>query len=116
MIKVILDLDFLNYEMIKERVIIFDKDGELYYINDSFDKVDDVSKMPNYIKDDYYKYQSKVLTLNHFNKLIEKARIKYTIQGHYLGNKLKSELRTFTDDQNETIKTIRRDLSLKEIL
>ena len=59
MIKVILDLDFLNYEMRKERVIIFDKDGELYYINDDYDKVNDVNKMPNYIKDDWWKYESK---------------------------------------------------------
>ncbi len=102
--------------MMKERFVVFYKDDELYYINDSYDKFEDVQRMPHYIKGDWWKYESKILTLHKFNKVIEKARIKYTLKEHFLGNKLQTEFREFTEEQKETFKTIRRELSLKEIL
>lgn len=117
MIKVIFDINYTNYsDLSEDRFIVYDKDGEYYYLLDSSDKIKDVSKMPNYIKEDYYNYNTKILTIDFFNKIIKKYRIKYTLKGHYLGNKLETEIKQFTEDELDKIITIRRELKLKEIL
>lgn len=117
MIKIIFDISYTNYsDLSEDRFIVYDKDGEYYYILDSSDKIKDVSKMPNYIKEDYYNYNSKILTIKFFNKIIEKCRIKYTLKSQYLGNKLETEIRQFTEEELDKIINIRRELNLKEIL
>jgi len=117
MIKVIFDISYNNYSDLSEvRFIVYDKDSEYYYLLDSSDKIKDVSKMPKYIKDDYYHYNSKILTIEYFNMIIEKYRIKYTLKSHYLGNKLETEVRNLTEEELDKIITIRRELNLKEIL
>ena len=88
-----------------ERIVIFERDSNLYYINDLDDKYNEVSRMPYYIKDDYYKYTSMVLTTNVFNKLMMKV-IKSP----------SGKMRKLTDEEYDTITQIRRDLKLKEIL
>jgi hypothetical protein len=115
MINTIFDIDFLNYEFNKERFIVFYKENELFYIKDSYDKFEDVDKMPKYIKDDWWKYESKKLTLELFNKILEKYRIKYSIKENLLGNKLHTDFIEFTDEQKDIIKTIRRELYLNNI-
>ena len=72
--------------------------------------------MPTYIKEDYYRYNSKILTLSFFNKTLEKYKVKYTLKAHFLGNKLETSINQFTEEEEDIIKTIKRDLSLKEIL
>lgn len=117
MIKVIFDIKYTNYsDLSEDRFIVYDKDGEYYYLLDSCDKIKDVEKMPQYIKEDYYNYNTKILTIDLFNKIVEKYRIKYTLKGHYLGNKLETEIRQFTEDELDKIVTIKRELNLKEIL
>lgn len=117
MIKVIFDISYINYtDLSEDRFIVYDKDGEYYYLIDSNDKIKDVDKMPSYIKEDYYNYNIKMLTIDFFNKIIEKCRIKYTLKSHLLGNKIQTEVRQFTEEELDKIITIRRELNLKEIL
>lgn len=117
MIKVIFDIKYTNYsDLSEDRFIVYDKDGEYYYLHDISDKIRDVEMMPKYIRDDYYNYNTKVLTIEYFNRIIEKYRTKYTLKSHFLGNKLETETRQLTEDELDKIITIRRELNLKEIL
>lgn len=112
----IFDIKYHNLNLKEERFIVFNKNDEYYYLLDDNEKINDVNLMPHYIKDDYYHYNSKVLTLGVFNKIIEKYKIKYTLKPHFLGNKLETSINQFSDKEEEVIKVIKRDLSLKEIL
>jgi len=88
-----------------ERVVFYDRDGEYYFINDLDEKYDEVVRMPHYIKDDYMKYKSQVLTTDIFNKLMIKV-IKSP----------SGKIRNLTSDEYDTITQLKRDLKLKEIL
>lgn len=113
----IFDIKYTNYSDLSENsFIVYNKDNEYYYILDSSEKVKDVQSMPSYIKEDYYRYNSKILTLSFFNKTLEKYKVKFTLKPHFLGNKLETLINQFTEEEEDIIKTIKRDLSLKEIL
>ena len=105
MIKVLLDFKFTNIKMDLERVVFYERDSEYYFINDLDDKYDEVSRMPHYIKDDYMKYTSQVLTTNIFNKIMMKV-IKSP----------SGKMRNLTDDEYDMVTQIKRELKLKEIL
>jgi len=105
MIKIILDFKFTNIRLDTERVVIYDRDGEYYFINDLDDKYDEVIRMPHYIKDDYLKYTSQILTTHIFNKLMMKI-IKSP----------SGEMRNLTTEEYDIITQIKRELKLKEIL
>lgn len=105
MIKIILDFKFTNIRLDTERVVIYDRDGEYYFINDLDDKYDEVIRMPHYIKDDYLKYTSQILTTHIFNKLMMKI-IKSPSE----------KMRNLTTEEYDIITQIKRELKLKEIL
>lgn len=102
--KIIFDFkyDTLDYRM---KVIIFQRDDEFYYLSDISDRYLDVMKMPYYIRNDYFKYRSDVLTLEKFNDLLSKYEVSLT------GSKT-----NIADDELEKIVQIRRDLKLKDLL
>lgn len=54
--------------------IIFEIDSNYFYIEDDFEKIKDVDKMPVYIKKDWYKYNKKELTLEVINSHISFAK------------------------------------------
>ena len=105
MIKIILDFKFTNIRLDTERVVIYDRDGEYYFINDLDDKYDEVIRMPHYIKDDYLKYTSQILTTHIFNKIMMKI-IKSP----------SGKMRNLTTEEYDIITQIKRELKLKEIL
>jgi hypothetical protein len=117
MIKVIFDISYTRYtDLQEERFIVYDKDGEFYYILDLSDKIKDVEKMPHYIKDDYYNHNTKILTIDFFNKIIEKYKVKYLLKSDILANSLEKEIRELSEEELNKIMTIKRELNLKEIL
>lgn len=60
-----------DYRTIKGTInIIFELDNNYFYIEDDFEKIKDVDKMPVYIKKDWYKYNKKELTLEVINSHI----------------------------------------------
>lgn len=103
--KILLDLKFYDANLDIERFVIYEKDDNYYYISSLSDKYDDVIKMPYYIKEDWMKYSSNVLTLNVLNNTIMKF-----LKGP-------SETQTgFTSEQQDIILQLKRDLKLKNIL
>lgn len=95
----LLDIEFYSTKIEKMRFIVSERDGDIYYINDSYAKIDEVNRMPHYITSDYYKYSSKILTTEILEKVL-----------------LNLEYRKFNNEDMQMIKQIRRDLKLKEIL
>lgn len=93
----LLDIEFYSSKIEKMRFIVSERDGDIYYINDSYAKIDEVSRMPHYITSDYYKYSSKILT----TEILEKVLLN---------------LKYINNEDMQMIKQIRRDLKLKEIL
>ncbi len=53
---------FIHHTLIQEVTIIIEDSDEYYFIQDDVEKVKDVSQMPNYIKEDWIKYNRKPLT------------------------------------------------------
>lgn len=77
--------------------IIFEIDNNYFYIEDDFEKIKDVDKMPVYIKNDWYKYNKKELTLEVINSHISFSkeledddlfRSLVAIRRHYIIDKL----------------------------
>lgn len=87
-----------HHTMIYILTVFIEKDGEYFYLEDEMDKIDDIMRMPSYIKDDWIQYNKKELNL----KLIDK---------HI------SKLRDVVDDEViGQLLSIRRDLQIKKIL
>lgn len=103
MFNTLLDLKFRNYDKNLEfySFLVIDYNNELRYLKESRDKLEDVSKMPPYIQIDFFKYNSKELTLNEFDKFLSDSWINEEVT---------------SDDVEIKIKEIKRELKLKLIL
>lgn len=87
--------------------IIENSQGHLFYIEDDIEKIEDVSSMPNYIKEDWLNYNKKELT----EKFID-AQIQFLMR------EVKNH-QTMYIEYNEMIqklKSIKRELKIKKIL
>ena len=113
---ILFDIKYHNLNLQEDRFIVHLRDGEYYYLLDDNQKVKDVQSMPTYIKEDYYRYNSKILTLSFFNKILEKYKVKLTLKPHFLGNKLETSINQFTEEEEDIIRAIKRELNLKQIL
>ena len=101
MFNTLLDLKFRNYDKNLEfySFLVIEYNNELRYLKESKDKLEDVSKMPSYIQIDFFKYNSKELTLKEFDSFLSDSWINQT-----------------SDDVEIKIKEIKRELKLKLIL
>lgn len=113
--KVHLDILSTNFEFTTERLIVHSIDNDFFYIIDINDKLIDVSKMPSYIKNDYYSNKSKKLDITTFNEIIEKFKYSYSIQPTNIGNKLKINFILSEEDLSK-INSIKRELKINEII
>ena len=82
--------------------IIINYGGEFFTIEDDWEKLCDVSQMPDYIKNDWIKYNKKKLNMIIINKHIKSCY-----------DKLDSPQRT---EMLKNLKVIRRDYILKGII
>jgi hypothetical protein len=93
--------------MIEIATIIVGSDEDYYVIEDDVEKILDVSSMPNYIKEDWIKYNRKELNQNILDK-----HIKVYID--------KSDMQYPPDEEIErtisTLKSIKRHLLIKKII
>ena len=64
----------LHHNLVNEATIIIEDGDEYYVIQDDREKIEDVSQMPNYIKEDWIKYNKKELT----NQILDWHILKYT--------------------------------------
>ena len=95
-----------NHTLVNEANIIIEDRDDYFVIHDDIEKVYDVSQMPNYIKEDWIKYNRKELT----NQIID-GHIKYYID--------LSEKQYPNEDILEVIsklKSIKRNQIIRKIL
>ena len=65
--------DFKNYTFDRRCELIFSIDDEYYELIELRDKIQDVNKMPDYIKNDWYKYNGIPLTEKTLDKHLADA-------------------------------------------
>jgi hypothetical protein len=91
----------INYHSLDNYfTILIEKDGEYSFIVEEEQKVFDISQMPNYIKEDWVKYNKKSLSLSLLNEQIKK---------------LTNDNDQFEDELN-LLKSLRRELIIKGII
>jgi len=66
------DSIFDRNQMIRKYLIFIEKDDNLYHLLDDCDKIDDVIKMPVYIKQDWINYNKIPTTIEVLNDVIER--------------------------------------------
>jgi hypothetical protein len=89
-----------NYSLDNYFTILIEKDGEYFFLVEEEQKVFDISQMPNYIKEDWIKYNKKSLSLSLLNEQI---------------NKLTNEFEQF-EDELSLLKSLRRELIINGII
>jgi len=98
-----------HHTMTKWCNIILGKDDKFFYIEDDIEKLKDVSGMPNYIKEDWVKYNLKDLNMFTINKHIEELNKKL--------DTLITDLYLKENQERLTLlKTIRRDFIINGII
>jgi hypothetical protein len=91
--------DYENYTFDRRIDLIFSIDDNFYELTEDLNKLSDVDKMPDYIKNDWFKYNGFTLTEKTLNKHIDKVE------------KLKDNLEILT-----TLKAIKRNFRIDSIL
>jgi hypothetical protein len=89
-----------NYSLDNYFTILIEKDGEYFFLVEEEQKVFDISQMPNYIKEDWIKYNKKSLSLSILNEQIKKLTNDYDQ----------------FEDELSLLKSLRRELILKGII
>ncbi len=89
-----------NYSLDNYFTILIEKDGEYFFLVEEEQKVFDISQMPNYIKEDWIKYNKKSLSLSILNEQIKKYSNDYDQ----------------FEDELSLLKSLRRELILKGII
>lgn len=90
-----------HHTMMKMMTIFIEKDDEYFYLYDESFKIDDISRMPDYIRLDWINYNKKDVDIKVLDKEIrefEEAGLRETLE---IANELKA---------------IRRNLILKKII
>lgn len=110
-------LNFDNYKVISyvskydysfkvvTSVIIEDNRGDYLFITDDRDKIKDVLQMPYYIKEDWINYNKKSLNIKTINEHIKN-----------LEENLIRDLNNLHQKKMDNLKSIRRDLIIKDII
>ncbi len=106
-----------NQTLVRVNHIIFLNDTEYMILIDDADKIQDVSKMPDYIQEDFIKHKSSYLTEEQTNVLIKKLEWwcgfgNDETQGQF-PNLDKFEEYT---EKIQILKNIKRDLKIKKLL
>jgi hypothetical protein len=89
-----------NYSLDNYFTILIEKDGEYSFLIEEEQKIFDISQMPNYIKEDWIKYNKKSVSLAVLNEQIKK---------------LTNEFDQF-EEELSLLKSLRRDLIIKGII
>jgi hypothetical protein len=114
MLEKILEISIADYsDLLSRKFVVFNKDGNLMYLYEEYEKLNDVSKMPQYIIEDFLNHNLKYLSLEIFNEhtsVIFRENSPYDSKFHIRLERIPS------NDEIRIIDQIRRDLKLKEIL
>lgn len=88
--------------------LILQKNNDYFFIQEEYEKLVDITQMPDYIKNDWIKYNKKDLNLLTINKHIEYLKKSDTLQS----------IEQFEKNERllESLISIRRDFIIKGIL
>lgn len=89
-----------NYSLDNYFTILIEKDGEYSFLVEDEQKIFDISQMPNYIKEDWIKYNKKSLSLSLINEQIKN---------------LTNDFNQF-EEEITLLKSLRRDLIIQGII
>ena len=90
-----------HHSLVDMATIFISNGDDHYYLYDESDKIEDISKMPAYIKEDWVNYNKKdidIVTIDHHIKKFSEIGL---IETNYISSELKR---------------IKRDLTLKKII
>lgn len=90
-----------HHTLMEMATIFIERNSEYFYISDEFDKIEDVTRMPIYISEDWVKYNSKELT----TKMIDNQILIFKTQNYDLFKDVISELLS-----------VRREIIIKKII
>jgi len=97
---IICDCCIMDYLTFKEMNTTFiEKDGVVFYLYDEQDKIEDISKMPSYITEDWIIYNKKHIDLDIIDEYIK----EFSESG-------------LLDDVVNNLKSIRRDYQINRII
>lgn len=103
---------FHDYDSLNKMInLIIEREETYFFIQDEFEKILDVSQMPDYIKKDWIKYNSQVLNLSVVNKHIENLK-KSIKEIEYTSTEKENTLKKVLD----RVLSIRRDFIINGIL
>ena len=94
--------------------IIFEYESQIVFIRDSVQKLEDVSQMPQYIKEDWIKYNKKNIGISELNKHVEFYNRQLESASTTIG--FTPELQNEIEEYLTKILSIRRDLILKGLI
>lgn len=112
--KISITSEIEHHTLIDVATIIIFKDDEYYFIQDDIEKVRDVSIMPQYIKEDWIKYNRKELNMFVINKHIKEYESKLKESVEF--NSAKTEKERELEEKLNLLKSLRRDLIIKGII
>jgi len=97
----------LHHTLVDEATIIIEYGDDYFVIQDDIEKIKDVSQMPNYIKEDWIKYNRKELT----NQILDWHIYHYTelFESNYPPDKE-------VEDTLSLLKSIKRHQIIKKII
>ncbi len=114
----IMSIDWYENQTLKRlsHIIFKDSDNILILIDDS-EKIVDVSKMPNYIQDDYVKYNSRDINYSDIDKLIKKLEWWCGFGNDETSGQMPS-LDQYEEymEKIQILKNIKRDIKIKKLL
>lgn len=90
-----------HHTMIDMSTMFIEKNGEYFYLYDERDKIDDIQKMPNYIKEDWINYNRKDIDLRLIDEILK----------HFSGI-----YQDWAYDVVSELKSIRRDILIKKVI
>jgi len=114
----ILSIDLYDNHTLKRfNHIVFKKDDNVVILIDDSEKVNDVSKMPHYIQEDYLKYNSKQIEERDINFLIKKLEW-WCGMGNDETNKVPPSSDKYDEymEKIQILKNIKRDIKIKSLL
>lgn len=92
-------------------IIIENNSGDYFFIQDEYDKIIDVTKMPDYIRKDWINYNKKDLTISLLNKQIRFCE-SYLEFSDNMSSKETGEI----EETIKLLKYLRRNLIIKCII
>ena len=114
----IMSIEWYDKQSLKRlsHIITKSEDRILFLVDDS-EKVDDVSKMPDYIQKDYVTYNSSDITEENLNMLIRKLEWWCGFGNDETSGQMpSSEKYEEYMDKIQVLKNIKRDIKIKKLL